>query len=139
MVKSKRIVRSFINFLFQEYNVPRIPVRLYWYYPAILVENRGTVNPAFGCYHHDDDDKTSRCIHAIAGTKFGTNITLRIIAHEFVHYLQDIHNRDFNGSEEEEAAYYADALVGKFLQNKRKNGIHIDGVLTVWEPPKEDA
>ena len=40
---------------------------------------------------------------------------------------------------EEEAAYYAGALVGKFLQNRRKNGIHIDGVLTVWEPPKEDT
>lgn len=56
-----------------------------------------------------------------------------------IYFLQDIHNRDFNDSAEEEAAYYADALVGKFLQNRRKNGIHIDGVLTVWEPPEEDA
>ena len=139
MVKSKRIVHSFIKFLFREYNVPRIPVHLYWYYPAILVEHNETVTPVFGCYHHDDEDETERCIHAIAGTKFGTNMTLRIIAHEFVHYLQDIHHRDFGSDAEEEAEYYADALVGKFLQNRRKNGTHVDGVLTVWEPPKEDA
>ena len=134
MVKSKTVIRNFVNFLFREYGVPRIPVYVYWYYDVVLVQDQGV---AFGCYSTDDSDESKRAIHAVAGTKWGTNFTLRVLAHEFVHYLQDIHHREYGEMAEEEAAHYGDALVCKFLQNRRKRGACVDGVLHVWEPREE--
>lgn len=137
MVKSKRIVHSFIKFLFREYNVPMIPICVHWYKKSLVVGDY----PCFGvCITYDDEPERNE-IHVVAGTKYGTKATLKIIAHEFVHYLQWL-NGKFNGDEcdvETIAEENGQALVCKFLQNRRKNGIHIDGVLTAWEPPREDA
>ena len=135
MKKAKRKVRAFINFLYREYSVPRIPIKVIWYWDTIEVNG----NPCFGYCRVDDDEPEANEIAVVAGRKLGTKQTLVSLAHEFIHYLQWLHNRDMklDDSIEEDAYKYSDLLVNKFLQNHRNyNGKHIDGAIDVWSKKK---
>lgn len=133
MKKSKRIVKEFINFLYREYDVPKIPIHVHWYAKSIVVGD----HPCFGvCITYDNEPEKNE-IHAVAGTKYGTGSALRIISHEFVHYLQYL-NGKFEKENTEEVEDIAEengqALVCKFIQNHKKTGgIVVDGVIKAWE------
>ena len=38
MKKSKNKVRRFINYLYREYDVPRIPIHVHWHSPALVTD-----------------------------------------------------------------------------------------------------
>lgn len=130
MNKSKAKVREFIRFLYREYDVPRIPIHVHWYAKSIVVGDHA----CFCVCHTNDTSPQENEIHVCAGLKYGTGQTLLIIAHEFVHYLQWIHGRIEDEDIEDIAEENGQALVCKFLQNRRNyRGKHIDGVLQAWE------
>lgn len=140
MNKSRRVVKQFINFLYREYDVPKIPIHLHWYAKSIVVGDR----PCFGvCITYDNEPEKNE-IHVVAGTKYGTCTTLRVLAHEFVHYLQYLHglfgekeNVEMN---EDVAEENGQALVCKFIQNRKKTGgIMIDGTIDAWKKYGKDG
>lgn len=119
MNKSRRKVNRFVNWLFEQHEVQRIPVSLHWYNRVLVIND----NKCFGLFMGNPDNEKEICIHSIAGTKYGTDATMTIIAHEFAHYLQYLNDRnrlDDNLEEmEEEAEAYGQELVQKFI-DKRK-------------------
>ena len=80
MKKKKRIVRHFTNWLFSEYQVPRIPVRVMYDCDAII-------DGETKCYGYFGDDNGERVI-LVAAKRIGTTKCLFVVAHEFVHYMQ---------------------------------------------------
>ena len=138
MNKSRRTVKSFINFLYREYHVPRIPINVHWYAKSIVVGD----HPCYGVCITDDDEPGKSEIHAVAGTKYGTGAALRIIAHEFVHYLQFLNGCFDDNENREETEDIAEgngqALVCKFLQNRKKTGAVIYGTLEAWNRRAND-
>ena len=125
MKKKKRIVRHFTNWLFAEYQVPRIPVRVMYYCDAII--DGGTE-----CYGYFGTDNGERVI-LIAAKRLGTTKCLFTMAHEFVHYIQFLNGRNMGETEiiEEDAYFFEVPLVGKFLNNRKKGNSKITGVLDV--------
>lgn len=135
MVKAKRKVRRFVDYLFARYNVPRIPVYFHWYHDTVI-NAEGKVD--FGVFCSGDDEKP--CIHVSCKT-VKTYGALQTLAHEFVHYLQYLHGWTINNDEKSEAAaeYYGAGLVGQWLINKKDKALKIDGLLEVWrDPPSEE-
>lgn len=132
MKKSKRHVKNFINYLFEAYKVPRIPVRVHWGYD--VVETPG--GTGFGVYI-ENADGSNPCIHVGCG-KLGTGATMECIAHEFVHYMQHLHGRGWENipALEEEAEYYAYALYNQYRINKKSKTMRVDGLADVWQGPE---
>lgn len=130
MKKKKRIVRHFTNWLFAEYQVPRIPVRVMYYCDAIIDEGKE-------CYGYFGTDNGERVI-LIAAKRIGTTKCLFTIAHEFVHYIQFLNGRNMNETEivEEDAYCFEVPLVGKYLNNRKKGNPKITGVLDVSIPTR---
>ena len=128
MKKSKLKVKRFIDHLFGQYDVLRIPVYIKWHYPALCTE-RGEY--AFGLFAYKGVDKPAIYV---ACNKLGTSTVLSTIAHEFVHYLQYAHGRDMNDkSIEIDAEYYGPALYGRYLINKKCNEGHIYEPIKAWK------
>ncbi len=135
MIKSKRKVNRFVNYLFARYNVPRIPVYFHWHHTTVI-NKEGKVG--FGVFCSGDDEQP--CIHVSCKTVRTTG-ALFTFAHEFVHYLQYLHGWTINNDEMSEAAaeYYGAGLVGQWLVNKKDKEVRVDGLLEVWKeaPPEE--
>ena len=138
MNKKKRIIKHFTNWLFEEYHAPRIPVRVM--HNCEYIVDRGVK-----CDGYFGDDNGETCI-LIAAKRLGLTKCLFVIAHEFVHYMQQLNGRNMDEKEiiEEDAYTFEKALVGKWLNNKKKLGERINTVLNVSvpvrlldEPPKE--
>ena len=112
MIKSKRKARNFINYLYRNYNVPRIPIYIHWHYRYLINEAGET---SYGLFVYDD----TPLIH-IAGRKAKTTGVLSIIAHEFVHYLQYFHGRDMDSEQiEKDAEHYGRCLFGLWLLGEK--------------------
>lgn len=135
MIKSKRKVTRFVNYLFARYNVPRIPVYFHWHHTTVC-NNDGRVG--FGVFCSEGGEPP--CIHVSCKT-VKTSGALYTFAHEFVHYLQYLHGWEINNDVKSEAAaeYYGTGLVGQWLTNKKDKQIRIDGLLEVWNDPPADA
>lgn len=135
MIKSKRKVNRFVNYLFARYNVPRIPVYFHWHHTTVI-NKEGKVG--FGVFCSGGDEQP--CIHVSCKTVRTTG-ALFTFAHEFVHYLQYLHGWTINNDEKSEAAaeYYGAGLVGQWLVNKKDKEVRVDGLLEVWkEAPIEE-
>jgi len=119
-----------VNWLFAEYQVPRIPVRVMYKCDAII-------DGEAECYGYFGTDNGERVI-LIAAKRIGTTKCLFTIAHEFVHYIQFLNGRNMNETEivEEDAYFYEIPLVGKFLNNRKKMNTKITGVLDVSLPTR---
>ena len=131
MVKKKRIINRFINSLFCEYRVPRIPVHIHWGY-GYLVDEHG--DEFFGiCVEKGGQAK---CIH-VAPNDLSLSLTMNVVAHEFVHYLQFLHGRDMSDAQvEKDAESWANVLCGKWIINHKiapKTGEHCYGIAPIWE------
>ena len=128
MNKKKRIIKHFTNWLFEEYKVPRVPVRV-MYYVDYINDNGIDCDGYFG----DDNGET---VILVAAKRLGLTKCLFVIAHEFVHYMQQLNGRDMRKKEiiEEDAYTLEKLLVGKYLINKKHIGKRIEGVLNVVSP-----
>lgn len=135
MIKAKRKVRRFVDYLFARYNVPRIPVYFHWYHDTVI-NAEGKVG--FGVFCSGGDEQP--CIHVSCKT-VKTYGALYTFAHEFVHYLQYLHGWTINNDEKSEAAaeYYGAGLLGQWLTNKESKIHRIDGVLQIWQDPPPEA
>lgn len=129
MKKKTRIIRHFTNWLFSEYEVPRIPVRVMEDCDAIIDVD------GVKCYGYFGEDNGERVI-LVAAKRLGTTKCLFVIAHEFVHYMQFLNGRNMDETEiiEEDAYTFEVPLVGKFLNNRKKGSPKITGVLDVSLP-----
>lgn len=117
MKKAKSHAKAFTDHLFSVYNLPHIPVYIHWYHPSVVARN-GICG--FGVYSYGGDGEKP-CIH-IAGSKIKKTGVLSAIAHEFVHYAQHINGRNMDDeSVENDAEYYAPALMGIYLLNRYEN------------------
>lgn len=127
MKKSKRKARNFINYLYRNYDVPRIPIEVHWHYPSIYVEDKGV---CFGLFSYGEGGAEKI---DIACCKFGTSSVLATIAHEFVHYLQYVHGRDMKDTEqiERDAESYGKCLYGMWLLKRDCSFVK------AWEPKEE--
>ena len=130
MKKKKRIVSHFVNWLFAEYNVPRIPVRVMYDCDAIIDGDAK-------CYGYFGWDNGKRVI-LVAAKRIGTTKCLFVLAHEFVHYFQYLNGRNMDETEivEEDAYFFEVPLVGKFLNNRKKGNQKLTGVLDVSLPSR---
>lgn len=131
--KAKRHINGFINYLFTTYDVPRIPVRVKYGYDVVKTPS----GAGFGVYI-ENSDGTNPCIYVGCG-KLGKSVTMKCIAHEFVHYMQSLHNRGWNSLPEIEsdAEYWAEALFNQYRINKKSKQICIEGVANIWESKPE--
>ena len=91
MKKKKRIICHFTNWLFAEYQVPRIPVRVLYDCDAIMDGNAK-------CYGYFGEDNGERVI-LVAAKRIGTTKCLFVVAHEFVHYMQFLNGRNMEETE----------------------------------------
>ena len=130
MKKKTRIIRHFTNWLFSEYEVPRIPVRVMYDCDAII-------DDGVKCYGYFGEDNGERVI-LVAAKRLGTTKCLFVIAHEFVHYMQFLNGRNMSATEiiEEDAYTFEVPLVGKFLNNRKRGSKKITGVLDVSLPTR---
>ena len=130
MKKKTRIIRHFTNWLFSEYEVPRIPVRVMYDCDAII-------DNGAECYGYFGEDNGERVI-LVAAKRLGTTKCLFVIAHEFVHYMQFLNGRNMSETEiiEEDAYTFEVPLVGKFLNNRKIGSEKITGVLDVSLPTR---
>lgn len=135
MRRSRRYAKNFTNYLFSTYGVPRIPVIIHWGYDVVETP----VGCGFGVYM-ERTDGTDRSIHIAAG-KYGTSCMLKSIAHEFVHYLQHLHDRSFEDGPqiEADADYWANALYNQWRINKKDKRIRIEGISPIWTESSENA
>lgn len=131
MNKNKRFVQRFINYLFGVYRVPTIPVYICY---GDKEFNIGSKKHLCGFYAGN-----KKCIY-VAG-KIGTTKIIGVIAHEFVHYLQDIHGRDMTNTAEIEsdADYWSRALFAQWIINKTVRNKHCYGVYPIWERAPKDS
>ena len=129
MRRAKRHINGFINHLFWMYKVPRIPVRVTYGYQVVETPN----GMGFGVYTENPDGTDARIY--VGNGKLGKRVTMGCIAHEFVHYLQSLHGRQMiDGTEiEEDAEYWAQALLHQYIINKKSKTMRIDGVGDIWE------
>ena len=130
MKKKKRIVRHFTNWLFAEYQVPRIPVKV-MYRCDTIVDGGKKCNGYFGW-------DNGEMVILVAAKRLGLTKCLFVIAHEFVHYFQYLNCRNMDETEivEEDAYFFEVPLVGKFLNNRKKGNPKITGVLNVSLPSR---
>lgn len=130
MKKKKCIVRHFTNWLFAEYQVPRIPVRVMYDCDAIMDGDKK-------CYGYFGEDNGELVI-LVAAKRIGTTKCLFVVAHEFVHYIQFLSGRNMGETKiiEEDAYFFEVPLVGKFLNNRKKGNFQITGVLDVSLPAR---
>lgn len=114
MKKSKNKVRRFINYLYSVYDVPRIPIHVHWYYPALVTEE---CKFCFGVLFYGENYPTE--IH-VAGKAIKTKGVLSTIAHEFVHYLQYLSGQDIDDTEQIEldADMCGSVLLENWLRGK---------------------
>jgi len=128
MSKKKRYLKRFTNWLFNEYQVPRIPVRIM--YNCDTIVDNGTT-----CYGYFGDDNAETVI-LVAAKKLGLFKCMCVVAHEFVHYMQKLNGRNMEENEiiEEDAYMFEKALVGKYLINHKHIGEKIDTILDVSVP-----
>lgn len=129
MKKSKKIVNNFINYLFETYKVPRIPVHIHWGYDTVATEN----GVGFGVYM-ENQDGSNPCIHVGAG-KLGKGVVMRTIAHEFTHYLQALNGRGWSDMEqiEGDAEYWSEALYHQYCINRKSKTMRVDGLGEIWK------
>lgn len=129
MNKAKKQAKKFVNYLFEKYKVPRIPVYIHWYHNSVYNE-KGEYGFGVFCWGGGEEP----CIH-VAGKVIGKTGVLGVIAHEFVHYLQYLHEFDFEKKTESERAaeHFGDGLLGQWLINKKDKEIRIDGTLEAWK------
>lgn len=125
MNKKKRYLKRFTNWLFEEYKVPRIPVRIMYDYDSII-HNGSVCDGYFG----DDNGET---VILVAAKNLGLTRCMFVLAHEFVHYLQQCYGWDMTDTEivENDAYFYQTPLVGIYLNNKKHLGEKINGVLAI--------
>lgn len=128
MNKKKRIIKHFTNWLFEEYGAPRIPVKVM--HNVDFINDNGT--DCFGYFGKDNGET----VILIAAKRLGKLKCLFTIAHEFVHYMQQLNGRNMAETEiiEEDAYTFEKALVGKYLINKKHIGERIDHVLDISVP-----
>lgn len=134
MRRAKRHIAGFINHLFNVYNVPRIPVHVHYGYDVVDTPN----GSGFGVYS-ENKDGSDACIHVGCG-KLGKSAAMECIAHEFVHYLQQLKGRGYDNPTalEEDAEYWAQALYNQYRINKKSKTMRVDGLSEVWrEKPEE--
>lgn len=115
MRKAKRHINGFINYLFAAYKVPRIPVRVHYGFDVMETEN----GVGFGVYTQEKDGFNPRI--DVGCGKYGSGVTMECIAHEFVHYLQQLNGRGYDNPDalEEDAEYWAQALYNQYRINKK--------------------
>ena len=116
MKKSKNKVRRFINYLYREYDVPRIPIHVHWHSPALVTDQ---YKFCFGVLFYGENCPAE--IH-VAGKVIKTKGVLSTIAHEFVHYLQYLNGLDMDDTEQIEIdadLYGAELLENWMMQVKR--------------------
>ncbi len=125
MRKKKCILNHFTNWLFEEYKVPRIPVHVMYNYDYII-------DQGVKCTGYFGTDNGETCIR-VAAKRIGLTKCLFVLAHEFVHYLQQCNGWDMGDTElvEKNAYFYEAPLVGKYLNNKKRLGDRIDTVLPI--------
>lgn len=130
MKKKKRIVRHFVNQLFGEYKIPKIPVRVMYDCDAIIDNGE-----KYCGYFGEDNGET---VILVAAKRIGTTKCLFMVAHEFVHYMQFLNGRNMDEKEiiEEDAYFFAAPLVGKFLNNRKKGRQKITGTIDVSLPSR---
>lgn len=128
MNKKKRIIKHFTNWLFEEYKAPRIPVMV-MHYVDYINDNGVDCDGYFG----EDNGET---VILVAAKRLGLTKCLYVIAHEFVHYMQQLNGRNMSEKEiiEEDAYTFEKPLVGKYLINHKHIGKRIEGVLDVSVP-----
>lgn len=132
MNKNKRFVQRFINHLFGVYRVPTIPIYICY---GDKEFNIGSKKHISGFYNRMPSNK---CIF-VAG-KIGTTKIMAVIAHEFVHYVQDLHGRDMeNDDVEQDANYWGVGLLDQWIINKTKRGVHTFGIYPIWEHAPKDS
>jgi hypothetical protein len=126
--KKKRIIKHFTNWLFEEYKAPRIPVRVMHY--VDYINDNGT--DCQGYFGYDNGEK----VILVAAKRLGLTECLYVIAHEFVHYMQQLNGRNMSEKEiiEEDAYTFEKPLVGKYLINHKHIGERIEGILNVSVP-----
>ena len=130
MKKKTRIIRHFTNWLFSEYEVQRIPVRVMYDCDAIIDDGV----KCFGYFGYDNGKR----VILVAAKRLGTTKCLFVIAHEFVHYMQFLNGRNMSATEiiEEDAYTFEAPLVGKFLNNRKRGSEKITDVLDVSLPTR---
>lgn len=106
----QRETNKLIAYLYENYNVPKIPVYVYW-------RIRPEKMKAEGAYFFNGDEPI--CIEVYADRTHLIYV-LTTIAHEFVHYMQHIHRRDMkdSGKIENDAEYYGMGLVGLWQKGR---------------------
>lgn len=115
MTRSIRKTRRFIRWLFAICDYPAIPVHVHWHHPAIVTEN----GYGFGVFSYRTEGEPKPCIH-VAGKKIGTGTVMRIIAHEYAHYLQWKQGYDMDdASNEDTAEIIAEKLMKKYEGRKK--------------------
>lgn len=115
MTRAKRKTRKFIRWLFAICDYPEIPVYIHWYHPAIATET----GYGFGVFSYRMQGNSEPCIH-VAGKKLGTSAVMRIIAHEYAHYLQWKQGYDMDDENNEDVAeIIADKLLKKYRERKK--------------------
>lgn len=129
MNKKRSVINHFMNWLFAEYGVPRIPVRVMYKCDAIIDDGE----KCYGYFGHDNGEER---VILVAAKRIGLTKCLFVIAHEFVHYMQYLNNRNMEEKEiiEEDAYFFETVLVGKFLNNTKKMGPKITKVIDVSVP-----
>lgn len=130
MKKKKRIVRHFVNHLFGEYKIPKIPVRVMYDCDAIIDDGV----KCYGYFGSDDGE----IVILVAAKRIGTTKCLFVVAHEFVHYMQFLNGRNMREKKiiEEDAYFFEVPLVGTFLNNRKKGCQKITGTIDVSLPSR---
>lgn len=119
MKKSKNKVRRFINYLYSEYDVPRIPIHVHWHSPALVTDQ---CKFCFGVLFYGENYPAE--IH-VAGKALKTKGVLSTIAHEFVHYLQYLSGLDMDDTEQIEidADLYGAELLENWMRQVKQSAI----------------
>lgn len=119
MKKSKNKVRRFINYLYSEYDVPRIPIHVHWHSPALVTDQ---CKFCFGVLFYGENYPAE--IH-VAGKALKTKGVLSTIAHEFVHYLQYLSGLDMDDTEQIEidADLYGSELLENWMRQVKQSAI----------------
>ena len=127
MNKKKKYLKKFTNWLFEEYKVPRIPVR-------IMHDITHIIDKGDECYGYFGEDNGETVI-LVAAKRLGKTKCMFTIAHEFVHYMQMLSGRDMSNTEsvERDAYTYEVPLVGKYIINHKHIGDPISTVLDITQ------
>lgn len=123
MKKSNNKVRNFINYLYSEYDVPRIPIHVHWHSPALVTDQ---CKFCFGVLFYGENCPAE--IH-VAGKAIKTKGVLSTIAHEFVHYLQYLSGQDMDDTEQIEldADMCGSVLLENWLRQRKRDSMEQEG------------